>query len=54
MLAEAAIAAYVQRELATINEIERARAEGRDGAVVAHDEVMRDARAIVAAARAGR
>ena len=35
VLAEEAIAAYVERELATINEIERAWAEGRGGAVVA-------------------
>ena len=53
-LAEEAIAAYVERELATIDEIERARAEVREGDVVPHEEVVRDARAIVATARAGR
>ena len=54
VLAEEAIAAYVERELAIVEGIERGRADVRDGRVVPHDEVAREARAIVAAARARR
>ena len=43
-LAEEAIAAYVERELADV----------REGRVVPYEEVVREARAIVAAARAER
>jgi predicted transcriptional regulator len=54
VLAEEAIAAYVERELAIVEGIECGRADVRDGRVVPHDEVAREARAIVAAARARR
>ena len=53
-LAEEAIAAYVERELAIVEAIERGRADVREGRVVPYEEVVREARAIVAAARAER
>ena len=54
MIAEEAVAAYVEHELAIVEGIERARAQVREGEVVPHDEVAREARAVVAAVRAGR
>jgi predicted transcriptional regulator len=51
LLAEEAIADYVERELAIIDKIERGRADVRAGRVTPHDEVVRDARAIIEAAR---
>lgn len=52
-LAAEAITAYVERELAIVEAIERGRADVRAGRVVPHDEVVREARAIIEAARAG-
>lgn len=54
VIAAEAIAAHVERELAIVEGIERGRADVREGRVVPHDEVVREAQAIVAAARAGR
>ena len=51
-LAAEAIAAYVERELAIVEGIERGRADMRAGQVTPHDEVARETRAIVEAARA--
>ena len=51
VLAEVAIAAYVEHELALLKAIERGRADVREGRVVPHEEVAREARAVVAAAR---
>jgi predicted transcriptional regulator len=51
-LAAEAIAAYVERELATVAAIERGRAEAKAGRLIPHDEVMRGAREIIRAARA--
>lgn len=53
-LAAEAIGAYVERELAIVEGIERGRADVREDRVVPHDEVMLEVLAIVAAARAGR
>ena len=53
-LAAEAIDAYVERELAILDGIERAQADVRHGRVAPHEEVTREARAIVAAARAVR
>jgi len=53
-LAAEAIADYVARELAIIEKIERGRADVRAGRVTPHDDVMRDARAIIKAARTER
>ena len=53
-LAAEAIAAYVERELAIVEAIERGRADVRAGRVTPHDEVMREVREIIEAARAGR
>jgi predicted transcriptional regulator len=50
-LAAEAIAAYVERELAVVEAIERGRADVRAGSVVPHDEVAREATAIIGAAR---
>lgn len=46
-----AIAAYVQRELAIVEAIERGRADVRAGRVTDHTDVAREARALVAASR---
>ena len=51
-LAAEAIAAYVERELAIVEGIERGRADVRAGRVTPHDEVAREARKIIEAARA--
>lgn len=51
-LAAEAIAAYVERELAIVEGIERGRADVRAGRVTPHDEVAREARTIIEAARA--
>jgi predicted transcriptional regulator len=53
-LAAEAIAAYVEHELAIIEKIERGQADVRTGRVVDHNEVTREARAIIKAARAQR
>ena len=53
-LAAEAIDAYVERELAIVEGIERAREDVRGGRLVPHEEVVRHAQAIVAAARTGR
>ncbi len=52
-LAAEAITAYVERELAIVEGIERGRAEVRagQGRVTPQDEVAREARAIIEAAR---
>lgn len=50
-LAAEAIADYVARELATIEAIERGRAQARAGQVIPHDEVMREVHAVIEAAR---
>ena len=49
-LAAEAIAAFVERELAIVERIEHGRAQVRAGEVTAHDEVAREARAIIEAA----
>jgi predicted transcriptional regulator len=54
VLVEEAVAAYVERELATVEAIERGRTDVREGRVVPHEVVAEDARAVVTAARAGR
>ena len=51
-LAAEAIAAYVERELAIIEGIERGRADVRAGRVVPHEEVAREAAEVIDAARA--
>ena len=51
-LAAEAIAAYVERELAIVEGIERGRADVRAGRVALHDDVVGEAQAIVEAARA--
>ena len=51
-LAAEAVAAYVERELAIVQGIEHGRADVRAGQVRPHDEVAREARAIIEAARA--
>ena len=48
-----AVAAYVDHELAIIEQIEEGLTASRAGRVVAHDEVMRKARNLIEAARAG-
>ncbi|MEL6062915.1 MULTISPECIES: CopG family ribbon-helix-helix protein [unclassified Methylobacterium] len=48
-----AIAGYVDHELAIIEEIEAGLAASRAGRVVDHDAVMRKARDLIEAARAG-
>lgn len=54
VLAEVAIAAYVEHELAVLKAIEHGRTDVREGRVVPHEEVAREAQAVVAAARAAR
>ena len=49
-----AIAAYVQRELAIVGAIERGRADVEAGRVTDHTDVVREARAAIAAARKAR
>jgi predicted transcriptional regulator len=51
-LAAEAIADYVARELSIIEKIEQGRADVRAGRVVPHEEVTREAHAIIEAARA--
>ena len=51
-LAAEAITAYVERELAIVEGIERGRADVRAGQVTPHDEVAREGRKIIEAARA--
>ena len=51
-LAAEAIADYVERELSIIEKIERGRADVQAGRVTPHEEVTREARAIIEAARA--
>ncbi len=51
-LAAEAIAGYVARELAIVAAIERGREDARAGRVIPHDEVMREARAVIEDARA--
>lgn len=50
-LAAEAIAAFVERELAIVEKVEHGRMQVRAGQVTAHDEVAREARAIIEAAR---
>jgi predicted transcriptional regulator len=50
-LAAEAISAYVERELSIIEKVERGRADVRAGRTTPHDEVMREARTIIEAAR---
>ncbi len=50
-LAAEAIAGYVARELAIVAAIERGRGDARAGRVLAHEEVMREARAAIEEAR---
>jgi predicted transcriptional regulator len=50
-LAAEAIADYVERELAITEKIERGRADLRAGRVVPHEDVSREAREIIEAAR---
>ena len=47
-----AIAEFVERELVIVESIERGQAEVRSGQVTPHDEVARETRAIIEAARA--
>jgi predicted transcriptional regulator len=47
LIAGEAIADYVRRELAIIDDIEEARAEVRAGRIVPHDQVMDEIRAII-------
>lgn len=49
-----AVAAYVEHELAIVEAIEEGLTASRAGRVVPHDDVMRKARGIIEAARAGR
>ncbi len=51
-LAAEAITAYVERELAIVEAVERGRADVRAGRVTPHDSVAREAHAIIEAARA--
>lgn len=53
-LAAEAIAAYVERELAIVDRVERGRADVRAGRVTSHEEVARQAHAIVESARTTR
>jgi predicted transcriptional regulator len=53
-LAAEAVSAYVERELAIINGIERGLDDVVAGRVVPHDEVTTEARAIVADAKRGK
>jgi len=53
-LAAEAIADYVARELTIVEAIERGRADVAAGRVTPHDDVTRDVRAIIGAARADR
>lgn len=49
-----AVAGYVDHQLAIIEQIEAGLAASRAGRTVGHDEVMRKARTLIAAAQAGR
>ena len=49
-----AIAAYVQRELAIVDAIERGRADVRADRVTEHADVVHEARALIKAARAAK
>ena len=51
-LAAEAIAAYVDRELAVVEAVERGRVDLRAGRTTPHDEVARQARAAIEATRA--
>jgi predicted transcriptional regulator len=53
-LAAEAIADYVARELAIVESVEAGRADIRAGRFTPHDEVVREARAVIEAARTGR
>jgi predicted transcriptional regulator len=53
-LAAEAIADYVARELAVVEAVESGRADVRAGRVTSHDEVAREARAVIEAVRADR
>ena len=53
-LAAEAIADYVTRELAAVEGIERGQADVRAGRVTPHDDVAREAYAIIEAARTAR
>ena len=48
-LAAEAIAAYVERELAIVEAVERGRADVRAGRTTPHEEVAHDARGIIKA-----
>lgn len=50
-LAAEAIEAYVERELALIEAIGRGQADVRDGRIMPHEDVRREAEAIIRAAR---
>lgn len=52
-LAAEAVTAYVERELAIVEAIERGQADVRAGRVVSNDDVFRDLDAIFEAVRAG-
>jgi predicted transcriptional regulator len=54
LIAGEAIADYVRRELAIIDDIEEARAEVRAGRIVPHDQVMDEVRAIIEEAERSR
>lgn len=54
LIAGEAIADYVRRELAIIDDIEEARAEVRAGRIVPHDQVMDEIRAIIEEAERSR
>ena len=53
-LAAEAIADYVTRELAVVEAIENGRADVRAGRVTPHEDVEREARGLIEAARAGK
>lgn len=53
-LAAEAIAAYVERELAAVEGIERGQADVRAGRVTPHEDVAREVHAIIGAARTAR
>jgi predicted transcriptional regulator len=53
-LAAEAVAEYVARELAITERIERGRADARAGRTMPHEEVMKEARAIIRSAAAKR
>ena len=53
-LAAEAIADYVTRELAIVEAVENGRADVRAGRVTPHEDVAREARGTIEAARAGR